>query len=75
MTDYLYQVLIGALGIISKTITAPYWRCVGDSDINVLHIGSIYEQLIDLLTNGANNYWNIIYALFPQISESIQWVS
>jgi hypothetical protein len=44
-----------ALGIISKTITALYWRCVGDSDINVLHIGSIYEQLIDLLTNGANS--------------------
>jgi hypothetical protein len=52
--DYVISIC-RALGIISKTITAPYWRCVGDSDINVLHIGSIYEQLIDLLTNGANS--------------------
>jgi hypothetical protein len=53
-TDYVISIC-RALGIISKTIAAPYWRCVGDSDIIVLHIGTIYEQLIDLLTNGANS--------------------
>ena len=42
-----------ALGIISKMVTEPYWRC--DSDRNALKMGSIYEQLIDLLTNGANS--------------------
>ena len=44
-----------ALGIINKTVTEPYWRCAGDSDRNALNMGSIYEQLIDLLTNGANS--------------------
>jgi hypothetical protein len=30
-------------------------RCAVDSDKNALNMGSIYEQLIDLLTNGANS--------------------
>jgi hypothetical protein len=52
--DYVISIC-QALGIISKTVTEPYWRCAGDSDRNVLNMGSIYEQLIDLLTNGANS--------------------
>jgi hypothetical protein len=52
--DYVISIC-RALGIISKTVTEPYWRCAGDSDINALNMGSIYEQFIDLLTNGANS--------------------
>ena len=52
--DYVISIC-RALGIISKTVTEPYWRCAGDSDRNALNMGSIYEQLIDLLTNGANS--------------------
>jgi hypothetical protein len=37
------------------TDTEPYWRCAGDSDRNALNMGYIYEQLIALLTNGANS--------------------
>jgi hypothetical protein len=42
------DMLFGALGIISKTVTEPYWRYAGHSDRNALNMGSIYEQLIDL---------------------------
>jgi hypothetical protein len=52
--DYVISIC-RALGIISKTVTEPYCRCAGDSDRNALNMGSIYEQLIDLLTNGANS--------------------
>jgi hypothetical protein len=41
--------------VLSKTVTEPYWRCAGDSDRNALNMGSIYEQLIDLFTNGSNS--------------------
>ena len=42
------------MGIISKTVTEPYWRCAGDSDRNALNMRSIYEHLINMLTNGVN---------------------
>jgi hypothetical protein len=52
--DYVTSIC-RALGIISKKVTWPYWRCAVDSDRNALNMGSIYEQLFDLLTNGANS--------------------
>jgi hypothetical protein len=52
--DYVISIC-RALGVISKTVTEPYWRCAGDSDRNALNMGYIYEQLIALLTNGANS--------------------
>ena len=52
--DYVISIC-RVLGIISKTVTEPYWRCAGDSDRNALNMRSIYEQLMDLLTHGANS--------------------
>jgi hypothetical protein len=41
--DYVISIC-RALGIISKTVTEPYWRCAGDSDRNALNKFSVIES-------------------------------
>ena len=55
LAEPLYMAGCRALGLISKVITAPLWRCLEDRSIHILDLPGIYRKIEDALRKGVEN--------------------
>ena len=55
LKDQTIIALLRALGILSKTITEPYWQFVQTSGVSAIEMGSVYQRLVSFLEECSEN--------------------
>ncbi|XP_041452431.1 uncharacterized protein LOC121405570 [Lytechinus variegatus] len=55
LAEPLYMAGCRALGLVSKIITAPLWRCLEDKEIHILDLPQVYRKIEDALKRGAEH--------------------